>query len=62
MYPIYDHFARQGVVSPAGPHPSRYTYPTGRFGPTGEGTSRMGGGDDGDDDDQDTDEFLADTP
>ena len=63
MYPIYDHFARQGVVRPTGPHPSWYTYPQGGFGPNGEGTSGMAagggrGGNGDDDDDVNREEFI----
>ena len=35
MYPIYDHFARQGHINPAGPHPSWYQWPQGAFGTAG---------------------------
>jgi len=31
LYPIYDHFARQGAIRPEGPHPSFYTWPEGGF-------------------------------
>ena len=31
MFPIYDHFARQGVIQPADPHPSWFHYPQGGY-------------------------------
>ncbi|KAK9669941.1 hypothetical protein RND81_13G165700 [Saponaria officinalis] len=33
LHPIYDHYARQGVIRPEGPHPSFYNYPPGGFPP-----------------------------